>query len=58
MISTWCTWGRVPWAEVYKLCETAGGTEWYIVEHETGPDPIGNIKGCLEGLRKMGHGLA
>jgi sugar phosphate isomerase/epimerase len=50
--------GRVPWAEVFKLCETAGGTEWYIVEHETGPDPIGNIKGCLEGLRKMGHGLA
>jgi len=50
--------GRVPWAEVFELCETAGGTEWYIVEHETGPGPIGNIKGCLEGLRKMGRGLA
>lgn len=50
--------GSVPWAEVFALCETAGGTEWYIVEHETGPDPIGNIKGCLEGLRKMGRGLA
>jgi sugar phosphate isomerase/epimerase len=50
--------GRVAWAEVFDLCETAGGTEWYIVEHETGPDPIGNIRGCLAGLRKMGRGLA
>jgi sugar phosphate isomerase/epimerase len=50
--------GRVPWSEVFEICETAGGTEWYIVEHETGPDPIGDIKGCLEGLRKMGRGLA
>jgi sugar phosphate isomerase/epimerase len=47
--------GRVPWAEVFNLCETTGGTKWYIVEHETGPDPIGNIRGCLEGLRKMGR---
>ena len=46
--------GRVPWIEVFELCETLGGTEWYIVEHETGPDPLGSIKGCLEGLRKMG----
>jgi sugar phosphate isomerase/epimerase len=50
--------GRVPWAEVFNLCETSGGTEWYIVEHETGPDPIGNIKGCLDGLRRMGRGRA
>jgi sugar phosphate isomerase/epimerase len=49
--------GRMPWAEVFEVCETTAGTEWYIVEHETGPDPIGNIKGCLDGLRKMGRGL-
>jgi len=50
--------GVMPWNEVFEVCETTGGTEWYIVEHETGPDPVGNIKGCLEGLRKMGRGLA
>ena len=49
--------GRMPWVEVFEVCETTAGTEWYIVEHETGPDPIGNIKGCLDGLRKMGRGL-
>lgn len=49
--------GIMPWAQVFEVCETTAGTEWYIVEHETGPDPIGNIKGCLDGLRKMGRGL-
>ncbi len=49
--------GIMPWAKVFEVCETTAGTEWHIVEHETGPDPIGNIKGCLEGLRRMGRGL-
>ncbi len=49
--------GLMPWANVFEACETTAGTEWYIVEHETGPDPIGNIKGCLDGLRKLGRGL-
>ena len=45
---------EVNWAEVFEICETTGGTEWYIVEHETGSDPMASIKGCFEGLRKMG----
>jgi sugar phosphate isomerase/epimerase len=28
--------GVVPWAEVFEACETTGGTEWYVVEHEVG----------------------
>jgi sugar phosphate isomerase/epimerase len=48
--------GVIPWAEVFQVCETTGGTAWYVVEHEVGDDPMGNIKGCLEGLRKMGRG--
>jgi sugar phosphate isomerase/epimerase len=48
--------GVVPWKDVFQVCETTGGAVWYVVEHETGPDPLGNIKGCLDGLRKMGRG--
>jgi sugar phosphate isomerase/epimerase len=48
--------GVVPWVEVFQVCETTGGTSWYIVEHEVGDDPMGSIRGCLEGLRKMGRG--
>jgi sugar phosphate isomerase/epimerase len=49
--------GVVRWPDVFKVCETTAGTVWYVVEHETGPDPMGNIRGCLAGLRKMGRGL-
>jgi len=50
--------GDVPWQKVFEICETTGGTVWYIVEHETGANPLESIKGCLEGLRRMGRGLA
>jgi sugar phosphate isomerase/epimerase len=46
--------GDVPWREVFEACETAGGTLWYIVEHETTPNVLDGIKGSIEGLRKMG----
>jgi sugar phosphate isomerase/epimerase len=49
--------GVVPWADVFQVCETTAGTVWYVVEHEVGDDPMGSVKGCLEGLRKMGRGL-
>jgi sugar phosphate isomerase/epimerase len=50
--------GLMPWPEVFQVCETTGETLWYIVEHETGPDSLDGIKGCIEGLRKMGLGRA
>jgi sugar phosphate isomerase/epimerase len=46
--------GDAPWKEVFEACETAGGTLWYIVEHETTPNVLDGIKGSIEGLRKMG----
>ncbi len=49
--------GVVRWPEVFEVCETTAGTSWYVVEHEVGADPVGNVRGCLEGLRKMGRGL-
>jgi sugar phosphate isomerase/epimerase len=48
--------GVVAWNDVFQVCETTGGTVWYVVEHEVGADPMGSIKGCLDGLRKMGRG--
>lgn len=47
--------GDVKWDEVFRLCETTGGTEWYIVEHERGAgSPLDNVRRCIENLRKMG----
>ncbi len=46
--------GEVKWDEVFKVCESAGGTQWYIVEHERKGNALDNVKRCLENLRKMG----
>ncbi|NUQ60869.1 MAG: sugar phosphate isomerase/epimerase [Pirellulales bacterium] len=48
--------GMVQWNEVFRICETAGGTQWYIVEDETrkGPEALDAVRRCLESLRKMG----
>jgi sugar phosphate isomerase/epimerase len=36
--------GQVPWDEVFALCETVGGTQWYIVEHERSNDPVKTVE--------------
>jgi len=47
--------GEVNWKDLFKLLETSGGTEWYIVEYEVeGMPPLDSVKRCLENLRKMG----
>ena len=47
--------GEANLAEVFALCETTGGTQWYIVEQETySHPPMECIRLCLENLRRMG----
>lgn len=46
---------ELPWPEIFAACENGGGTEWYIVEHESDPvSPMNAITKCLDGLRRMG----
>jgi sugar phosphate isomerase/epimerase len=43
------------WPKFFKLCETVGGTEWYIVEEESGAYPgLEAVSRSLANLRKMG----
>jgi len=47
--------GEVPWEKVFVLCETAAGTEWYIVEQESYAfPPLECVDRCLQNLKKMG----
>lgn len=47
--------GIVPWSEVFAACETKGGTEWYIVEHEQySMSPLESVDRCLKNLKAMG----
>ncbi|KPK62338.1 MAG: xylose isomerase [Planctomycetes bacterium SM23_32] len=45
----------VPWDGVFRLCETVGGTEWYIVEYESDAfPPLEAVDRCLQNLKAMG----
>jgi len=47
--------GDVPWKEIFAVCETTGGTEWYIAEQESYQgSPLESVELCLKNLRKMG----
>ena len=48
--------GTVKWKEIFELCETVGGTQWYIVEQEAygATTPLESVKQCIDNLRKMG----
>jgi sugar phosphate isomerase/epimerase len=47
--------GDVPWQKIFQLCETIGGTEWYIVEQESYAfPPLECVERCLQNLRAMG----
>jgi len=47
--------GEVRWDDVFRLCETIGGTEWYIVEQESyAYPPLECVDRCLQALRAMG----
>jgi sugar phosphate isomerase/epimerase len=47
--------GDVDWQQVFRLCETVGGTEWYIVEQESyAYPPLECVDRCLRNLKAMG----
>lgn len=47
--------GDVAWDEIFHLCETIGGTEWYIVEQESyAYSPLECVDRCLQNLKRMG----
>ena len=43
------------WKNVFAICESTGGTQWYIVEDEKENLPaLECVKKTIENLRKMG----
>ena len=46
--------GEMKWQEFFSLCETIGGTEWYIIEQESYVfPPIECVRRCIKNLRGM-----
>jgi sugar phosphate isomerase/epimerase len=48
--------GDVQWQTVLGLCESVGGTEWYVVEQESYAfSPMECIDRCLQNVRALGR---
>jgi sugar phosphate isomerase/epimerase len=45
---------KIDWAGVFDFCETKGGTQWYVVEHETSQQPLAAIARTFAALKKIG----
>ncbi len=47
--------GDVRWQDAFRLCETTGKTEWYIVEQESSAvPPLECVDQCMKALKAMG----
>lgn len=47
--------GDVPFQEIFAVCESTGGTRWYIVEQESySAGPLECVDKCLQNLKAMG----
>jgi len=45
---------QVDWTGVFTWCETRGGTQWYIVEHESSRDPLDAVRRSFAALKQWG----
>jgi len=44
---------KVDWKGVFAFCESKGGTQWYVLEHESGKDPIDAVRRSYAALKQM-----
>jgi len=47
--------GDEDWETVFRLCESVGATQWYIVEQEVyAVEPMVTVRQCIDNLHRMG----
>jgi sugar phosphate isomerase/epimerase len=46
---------ELPWAEIFRICETTAGTEWYVLEYESDLyPPLVAVQKSLDVMRRWG----
>ena len=44
-----------PWKDIFQVCETTAGVEWYIIEYESDAyPPLVSVRKTLEVMRRWG----
>ncbi len=46
---------ELPWKDIFEVCETTGGTEWYIMEYERDAyPPLISVEKTIEAMKRWG----
>jgi sugar phosphate isomerase/epimerase len=45
---------KINWPAIFEWCQTRGGTQWYVCEHETSKDPVGTMRRTYTALKQYG----
>jgi sugar phosphate isomerase/epimerase len=45
---------KIDWASVFAICESIGGTQCYVVEHESSKAPLATISRTFTALKQLG----
>ncbi len=45
---------KLNWRLIFDWCETKGGTQWYVVEHETSKEPMDAVARSYAAMKKFG----
>jgi sugar phosphate isomerase/epimerase len=45
---------KIDWNDVFNWGETEGGTQWYVMEHESSVNPMGTMARTMAALKKFG----
>ncbi|MGA9452251.1 MAG: TIM barrel protein [Verrucomicrobiia bacterium] len=45
---------KTNWTGIFEWCESRGGTQWYVMEHESSKDPMGTMRRSFAAMRKFG----
>jgi sugar phosphate isomerase/epimerase len=45
---------KLDWQAIFEFCETQGGTQWYVMEHETSQQPLETMRRTYAALKNFG----
>jgi sugar phosphate isomerase/epimerase len=45
---------KIDWPAVFEICETTGGTQWYVVEHEASKNPMDAVTRMFAKFKELG----
>ena len=45
---------KIDWPAIFDFCESQGGIQWYVIEHETAHDPVDALRRSYAAMKTFG----